>query len=90
MKRLGKEKVLSSKISWQRAHSLTDIDIQSVPPLWPPPAQGVVVNDGVYEGVTVPVTSIALVTSRTIKVTSVDNLMRHPFTNVDRLTSMPY
>ncbi|KAF8272987.1 antiviral helicase [Lactarius quietus] len=45
-----------------------DIDIQSVPPLWPPPAQGVVVNDGVYEGVAVPVTSIALVTSRTIKI----------------------
>ena len=70
-----KEKVLSGKISWRRAHSLTDIDIQSVPPLWPPPAQGVVVNDGVYEGATVPVTSIALVTSRTIKVMFVDNLM---------------
>ena len=70
-----KEKVVSGEISWRRAHSLTDIDIQPVPPLWPPPAQGVAVNDGVYEGATVPVTSIALVTSRTIKVMLFDNLM---------------
>ena len=77
-----KKKVLYSEIFWRRAHSLTDIDIQSVTPLWPPPAQGVVVNGGVYEGATVPVTSIALVTSRTIKVTSVDSLILSSFTNV--------
>jgi hypothetical protein len=75
VKRLGKEKVPFDEVSWRRAHSLTDIDIQHVPPLWPPPAQSVVVHDGVYEAVTVPVTSIALVTSRTIKVTFVDNLI---------------
>ncbi|KAN0134981.1 DSHCT (NUC185) domain containing protein [Lactarius tabidus] len=52
-----------------------DIDIQSVlPPLWPPPAQGAVVNDGVYKGATVPATSIALVTSRTIKI-DVDSIL---------------
>jgi len=45
-----------------------DMDIQPVPPLWPPPAQGVVVHDGAYKAVTVPVTSIALVTSRSIKI----------------------
>ncbi|KAI9462301.1 antiviral helicase [Lactarius psammicola] len=43
-------------------------DIQSVPPLWPPPPQGAVVKDGVYKAMSVPVTSIALVTSRTIKI----------------------
>jgi len=52
-----------------------DVDMQSIPPLWPPPAQGVVVEDGVYEAALVPVTSIALVTSRIIKVTSVANPM---------------
>ena len=67
--------VLFEEISQRRAHSLTDVDLQSVPPLWPPPAQGVVVEDGVYEAASVPVTSIALVTGRTIKVTSVANPM---------------
>jgi hypothetical protein len=67
--------VLFDEISQRRAHPLTDVDLQSVTPLWPPPAQGVVVEDGVYEAVPVPVTSIALVTGRTIKVTSVANPM---------------
>jgi antiviral helicase SKI2 len=60
--------VLFDEISQRRAHPLTDVDLQSVTPLWPPPAQGVVVEDGVYEAVPVPVTSIALVTGRTIKI----------------------
>ncbi|KAH9004181.1 antiviral helicase [Lactarius hatsudake] len=45
-----------------------DVDMQSIPPLWPPPPQGAVVKGGVYKGLRVPVTSIALVTSRTIKI----------------------
>lgn len=45
-----------------------DVDMQSIPPLWPPPPQGAVVEDGVYKALQVPVTSIALVTSRTIKI----------------------
>lgn len=65
--------VLFDDISQRCTHPLTDVDVQSVPPFWPPPAQGVVVEDGVYEGASVPVTSFALVTSRIIKVTSVAN-----------------
>lgn len=67
--------VLFGEIAQRHAHTLTDVDIQSVPPIWPPPAQGAVVEDGVYEAASVPVTSIALVTSRIIKVTSVANPM---------------
>jgi antiviral helicase SKI2 len=48
--------------------SLLDVDEQAVPPEWPPLAQNLVVKDGVYELTVVPVTSIALVTSRTLKV----------------------
>jgi hypothetical protein len=48
--------------------SLPDVDEQAVPPEWPPLAQNLVVKDGVYELTVVPVTSIALVTSRTLKV----------------------
>ncbi|KAH9065893.1 antiviral helicase [Lactarius vividus] len=43
-------------------------DAQSIPPLWPPPPEGAVVKDGVYKALSAPVTSIALVTSRTIKI----------------------
>ncbi|KAH9178867.1 antiviral helicase [Lactarius sanguifluus] len=45
-----------------------DEDMPSIPPLWPPPPQGAVVKDGVYKALQVPVTSISLVTSRTIKI----------------------
>jgi len=48
--------------------SLLDVDVQAVPPQWPPSAQNLVVEDGVYELTVVPVTSIAHVTSRTLKV----------------------
>jgi antiviral helicase SKI2 len=48
--------------------SVLDEDEQVVPPQWPPLAQNLVVNDGVYEMGVVPITSIALVTSRTLKV----------------------
>jgi len=45
-----------------------DVEVQAVPPQWPPAAQSLVVEDGVYEVCPVPMTSIALVTSRTLKV----------------------
>lgn len=45
-----------------------DEDEQAVPPQWPPSAHNLVVDDGVYELTVVPVTSIALVTSRMLKV----------------------
>ncbi|KAI0004078.1 antiviral helicase [Russula compacta] len=45
-----------------------NVDTQAVPPRWPPSAQDLVVEDGVYQVTDVPVTSIALVTSRTLKI----------------------
>jgi hypothetical protein len=54
---------------------LLDVDVQAVPPHWPPSAQDLVVEDGVYELIDVPITSIALVTSRTLKVTRLVNLV---------------
>ncbi|TFK41940.1 ATP-dependent RNA helicase [Crucibulum laeve] len=54
-----------------------DIDPQAVPPLWPPKPESLLVEDGVYDVRAVPLTSITLVTSRTIKV-EVDNIVdRH-------------
>jgi hypothetical protein len=47
---------------------LLDMDVQAVPPHWPPSAQDLVVEGGVYQLTEVPITSIALVTSRTLKV----------------------
>jgi hypothetical protein len=52
-----------------------DVDVQTVPPHWPPSAQDLVVEDGVYELIDVPITSIALVTNRTLKVMQVRNLV---------------
>ena len=45
-----------------------DIDFQVVPPRWPLQPQTLVVEGGVYELIAVPLTSIAIVTSRTLKV----------------------
>jgi antiviral helicase SKI2 len=39
-----------------------------VPPRWPPSPDSLSVTDGIYELRAVPLTSIAIVTSRTIKV----------------------
>jgi hypothetical protein len=38
------------------------------PPIWPPTAASLLVAEGVYELTTVPLTSIILVTEKTIKV----------------------
>lgn len=45
-----------------------DIDSQVVPPKWPLQPQTLMVERGVYELIAVPLTSIAVVTSRTLKV----------------------
>lgn len=47
-----------------------DIDAQAVTPRWPPTPEPLLIDDGVYELVTVPLTSISLITNRTIKVHS--------------------
>jgi hypothetical protein len=52
-----------------------DVDVQAVPPRWPPSAQDLVVEDGVYGLTDVPITSIALVTGRTLKVMRLANLV---------------
>lgn len=54
--------------TWHLLTSVLDEDEQVVPPQWPPLAQNLVVDDGVYELGVVPITSIAFVTSRTLKV----------------------
>jgi len=48
--------------------SCIDIDNQTVLPLWPPKAELMIVEDGVYELRAVLTTSISLVTGRTIQV----------------------
>ncbi|KAJ7116795.1 antiviral helicase [Mycena crocata] len=45
-----------------------DIDPQGVTPRWPPSPESLMVSDGVYEVTAVPLTSIAFVTGRTIKI----------------------
>ena len=45
-----------------------DIDPQAIPPHWPPTPESLIVNDGIYELRKVPLTSIVLVTNKTIKV----------------------
>ncbi|KAJ7750230.1 antiviral helicase [Mycena metata] len=51
-----------------------DIDHQAVTPRWPPSPGSLAVADGVYEVTAVPLTSIALVTGRTIKI-DVDSIV---------------
>ncbi|KAI0304630.1 antiviral helicase [Russula brevipes] len=52
-------------------------------PQWPPAAQSLVIEDGVYEVCPVPMTSIALVTSRTLKVKPVNGLVCNIGTSLD-------
>ncbi|KAG5647663.1 hypothetical protein DXG03_008386 [Asterophora parasitica] len=54
-----------------------DLDNQAVAPRWPPTPQSLVVENGTYELRAIPLTSIALVTNKTIKV-EIDNIVeRH-------------
>jgi len=57
-----------SRVDSETKMGQNDMDVQAVPPQWPPLAQNLVVKDGVYELTVVPVTSIALVTSRPLKI----------------------
>lgn len=54
-----------------------DVDNQMVLPLWPPKAESMIVEDGVYELRAVLTTSISLVTSCTIKVDVDEIVERH-------------
>ncbi|KAF8510888.1 antiviral helicase [Hysterangium stoloniferum] len=45
-----------------------DVDVQVIPPRWPPTPESLLVDEGVYDLVAVPLSSIALITNRTIKV----------------------
>lgn len=44
------------------------MDPQAIPPAWPPKAESMLVDDAVYEYQAVPLTSIALVTDRVVKI----------------------
>lgn len=46
-----------------------DIDVDEVSPRWPPPLQNVDLSEATYEVASVPLSSIALVTNKTLKVT---------------------
>ncbi|KAF7970863.1 hypothetical protein HWV62_22674 [Athelia sp. TMB] len=45
-----------------------DIDTQAIPPRWPPAPQSLIQSDGTYELIAIPLTSISIVTSKTVKV----------------------
>ncbi|KAG6878176.1 hypothetical protein C0993_011249 [Termitomyces sp. T159_Od127] len=54
-----------------------DVDNEAIPPYWPPTPKALVVENGVYELKAVPLTSVSLVTSRSVKV-EVDSIVeRH-------------
>ncbi len=55
--------------------SFLDVDVQAVPPRWPPLPRDLVVEDGVYELTEVPISSIALATSRILKVMQLADLV---------------
>ncbi|KAF8592772.1 antiviral helicase [Ramaria rubella] len=44
-----------------------DTEVQAVPPRWPPTPESLLVDNGVYELVTVPFSSISLISNRTMK-----------------------
>ncbi|CDO73133.1 hypothetical protein BN946_scf185007.g187 [Trametes cinnabarina] len=46
----------------------TDVDGQSLPPRWPPRPESLLVDDPTYDLTPIPLTSIAMVSNRTIKV----------------------
>lgn len=48
--------------------AIVDVDAEAVPPLWPLTPDSLRVNSGVYELSAVPLSSIAMVTNRVIKV----------------------
>ncbi|KAG6897960.1 hypothetical protein C0992_008350 [Termitomyces sp. T32_za158] len=54
-----------------------DVDNEAIPPYWPPTPKALVVENGIYELRAVPLTSVFLVTNRSVKV-DVDSIVeRH-------------
>jgi antiviral helicase SKI2 len=49
-----------------------DIESQAIPPHWPPAPESLTVPESIYQLITVPFTSIAIVTSRMIKVCTME------------------
>ena len=47
---------------------LSDVDNEAIPPYWPPTPEALIVNNGVYELKAVSLTSVSLVTNRSVKV----------------------
>lgn len=45
-----------------------DVDPQTLPPIWPYLPESLLVSNGVYELRSVPLTSVVLVTDRSVKV----------------------
>ncbi|CAA7264771.1 unnamed protein product [Cyclocybe aegerita] len=54
-----------------------DIEAQVVPPMWPISPTSLIVENGVYELTAVPLSSIAIVTAKTIKIQVNDIVDRH-------------
>ena len=50
------------------AHNSTDVDEDTLPPVWPIDPASLVVEDPVYDVITVPLSSIAMVTDTVLKV----------------------
>lgn len=50
------------------AHIYGDVDPQAIPPCWPPTPEALMGDQAQYELRAVPLTSISLVTNKTIKV----------------------
>lgn len=59
-----------------------DIDAQAIPPTWPPRAESMIVDEPTYEYRAVPLTSIALVADRIVKI-DLEQII-----NVHRITKM--
>ena len=47
-----------------------DVDGQAIPPRWPPRPESLLVDEPIYDLTPIPLTSIAMVSSRSIKVGS--------------------
>ena len=55
-------------INHRSGRLFSDVDIEAVPPMWPLAPSSMKIEGGVYELRAVPFSSIAMITSRVIKV----------------------
>lgn len=65
-----------------------DVNPEAIPPRWPPTPESLVVNDGTYELRSVLMTSIIFVTSKSIKVSRLLELIPESETFFRRLKLM--